>query len=184
MATIRARQWALTVFENAPCWNSFATTLKKEFSDVDIRAYILHDKDLLDDGTPKNKHYHIVISCKNARAFTSMQRLFNGAHIEIIANITASIQYLVHKNNPEKHRYNLEEITTNAPDYIKETIENVNFDVFNPDMIIEYYHQGTKTLIDFYLRFGSQINQYRGLIIDLCKELRIKELRLYDNDSN
>ena len=78
-------------------------------------AFILHDKDKSPDG-PAPEHFHIVIwfnvSTKNIR-FKMLKDLFPFGSIQQARSKNASVQYLIHKNNPEKYQYNKTEIFTN-----------------------------------------------------------------------
>ena len=81
-----------------------------------IKGYaILHDKDVQEDGTPKKPHYHILIRYDNPTAESTVQKLAkeigtaNGKVISV-ADYKGYAEYLIHKNNPEKTQYTIEEV--------------------------------------------------------------------------
>lgn len=93
-------------------------------------AFIEHTRDV----DPINAmiipvHYHIVGCAKKARTplsthLNDIVKYFrfdnaNGIQIDKYDNFVSAIQYLVHKNNPEKTQHNIDEIVTNIP---KETL--------------------------------------------------------------
>lgn len=166
----RIRKWSIVANQNAKCFNNFDKLIKKATSNYDTYAYILHDKDIDIDGKPKGLHIHCVIIFKNARTFKSMQNIFEGAHLEEVANTYASFQYLLHLNDPSKFQYDLKEIICNNPTSLQPYFDNTK-EPFNPDAIIDYYKQGCHNLVQFYVRFGSQINGHLQLIKSLCSEL-------------
>lgn len=102
----------------------FKTTLK-DFLDSSGYLYfaIVHDMDYDDKGKKKTLHAHIVIeSPKRMRVMTFIYRLSDALNwpencISAMGydDLGTSVQYLVHKNNPEKWRYDCEEIMTNCP---------------------------------------------------------------------
>lgn len=104
--------------------NIFRTTLK-DFLDSSGYLYfaIVHDMDYDDKGKKKTLHAHIVInSPKRMRVMTFIYRLSDALSwpentISAMGydDIATSVQYLIHKNNPEKWRYECEEIMTNCP---------------------------------------------------------------------
>ena len=78
--------------------------------------YILHDMDFLADGTQKKEHYHFFIMFDNPRSLNSVKKIglrcgaANGV-VEPVKSAIGMARYLCHMDNPEKHRYELEEIT-------------------------------------------------------------------------
>lgn len=85
-------------------------------------AFILHDKDILEDGEKKTNHIHLVALMKTNRKRLSTilgdLASFLGLNtfaisIDKMSDIVGSLQYLVHKNNADKHKYELAAITTN-----------------------------------------------------------------------
>lgn len=86
---------------------------------------ICHDKDLKDDLTPKQEHYHILIDViikehrsiieilEQERAVKVIRKVCPNLWFEKVKNPSKAVQYLIHKNNPEKYKYEQEEIRTN-----------------------------------------------------------------------
>ena len=106
--------WSLTINEKAKCFNELQTILNTmEENNPNIEySYIKHNAD--DDD--KNLHYHLVLYFKGkVTRFTTLQNTFEGAHIEQTnkQRYKRCIQYLVHKNNPEKEQYSQELIISN-----------------------------------------------------------------------
>ena len=89
---------------------------------ADVYAYILHDLDTNEDGEAKRPHVHVYAEMKQCRRLmTNLSSLANALGYDTMqisiekasSNPTGFIQYLVHKNNPEKHQYAPSEIATN-----------------------------------------------------------------------
>lgn len=87
-------------------------------------AFILHDKDILEDGTPKTPHLHAVCNMNTTkqRIATILNDLTKSLNISAFlvsidkySSFNSSIQYLIHKNNEEKHQYDIKDIVTNIP---------------------------------------------------------------------
>jgi len=92
---------------------------------TDIYAYILHDLDILDEtGEQKRAHVHVYFEGKTCRRLlANLNGLadalgYNNDQISIekATSIEGCVQYMVHKNNPEKHQYDRREIVTNLTD--------------------------------------------------------------------
>lgn len=85
-------------------------------------AYILHDKDVNEDGTEKAKHYHIVIKTENPVSIYTVASRFNilPNFVDIPKGTDAfseCVKYLTHEDEKQqklgKHRYDDEEIKSN-----------------------------------------------------------------------
>lgn len=88
----------------------------------DLFAFILHDKDLDSEGVLKTPHFHLVATLKTnrKRLSTTLNDIseiigVNSLAISIdkLVSISGGIQYLTHKNNNDKHQYNIGDICTN-----------------------------------------------------------------------
>lgn len=88
-------------------------------------AYIRHDKDILEDGTPKEPHYHVLLSLVDTKA---QQQVVNWLKREVfcsgcnvlaqpIKSRASAWRYLCHLDNPEKVQYSPDEIQTNKRAY-------------------------------------------------------------------
>lgn len=79
-------------------------------------AYILHDKDVHEDGTPVAPHWHIMIRFKRPVQTESLCKWF-GIKSNMIGYILGTfgdaVAYLTHRNKPEKYQYLDEEIKSN-----------------------------------------------------------------------
>lgn len=85
----------------------------KSLTQLKSWCLILHDKDRRDDGTAKPPHFHAVVTLSNAMTVKSISEALHlePQYINKIKTTTKSAQiYLVHRNNPEKHQYNPNEV--------------------------------------------------------------------------
>lgn len=87
-------------------------------------AYIKHDLDSLPDGKMKTPHVHIVANGMHRKRLSTwisdiakaMSVDVFAVNIEPLSSFEAAFQYLIHKNNPEKYQYGIEEVRTNIPE--------------------------------------------------------------------
>lgn len=75
-------------------------------------ALISHDKDKNADG-PAMLHFHVCLFFNTVVKFKYVKEVFPYGNIQPMKNSHASIQYLIHKNNPEKTQYSKSDIFTN-----------------------------------------------------------------------
>lgn len=103
--------------------------------------YIEHDKDTyteieldkksdnedIEVGKPKKKHIHIVAHSESNLLLGRAAIKFGvpSNMVERCKSLKGSIQYLIHKNNPEKYQYGIGEIITND-DNLEHFIRNDN----------------------------------------------------------
>lgn len=76
--------------------------------DVVKWAYILHDKDVKEDGTPKNPHYHVYLKFKDSRQVKYIAQWFglaeNFIH-RIRSNERNALSYLCHHTDTATDKY-------------------------------------------------------------------------------
>lgn len=98
------------------------TTICDTYKSIQDYAVILHDKDVLDDGTLKKPHYHLMIRFKTSFETDKMLSWFNiksNAIEKIKGRFADGLLYLTHENAPHKYQYGLEEVKSNF-DFNKE----------------------------------------------------------------
>ena len=87
-----------------------------EQSCIDKYLYILHDKDVKEDGTPKSPHYHVYLHFNNSRDFDFIAKWF-GLSPSFVNRIKGrfgdAIEYAQHLNAPDKYQYPASEVTAN-----------------------------------------------------------------------
>lgn len=85
-----------------------------EFNNIDY-AYILHDKDIDDNGNLKKPHYHLRIFHNTQKTITAWSDLLGvkNNEIQVLENKRRAIRYLIHLDSPNKYQYNMLDIVTN-----------------------------------------------------------------------
>ena len=77
-------------------------------------ALIRHDRDQYPDGKVA-EHFHIFFKFGYPVKFQYIKEAFQYGNIQQVRSANACVQYLIHKNNPEKAQYRKEEIISNFP---------------------------------------------------------------------
>ena len=120
---IRSKTWQAILYSDAENYN--CDTVLKNIKQMAYKyACILHSEDYYtssddveDDkiGKPKKAHFHIVFFWDNVYQLGYIANKIGlpSNYLQKTESRTASIQYLTHKNNPEKHQYNISDIETN-----------------------------------------------------------------------
>ena len=166
MISNRAKQWFITINKGANCFNDIEAIVLQQ---TNCTYYlILHDRDNI-----KQEHYHLVILYQNARSYESIKNKFDGAHIEQADYPVKAIRYLIHKDNPEKEPYILDEIKTNdVREHLEEILQEQMVEPFDPNKITFYFYQDNlRSFLDFYGRFGVNVNRYISLIKNVLSDL-------------
>ncbi len=99
--------------ENYDCMKVLET-IKAKFKQW---AFAAHDSDVNDDGGPKKLHIHWV-GRGDPRTVSAVAKFLGIPEhdIEIGRNFKSLVQYLIHKNDPDKFQYDPEIIESNIPD--------------------------------------------------------------------
>ncbi len=174
----RNRNWFLTINQLASCFTELKSILVNNGSTFKHYAYIMHDKD-----NEEQPHYHLCLEYKNARTFTQVKTMFEGAHVEEMEYKNISYQYLIHKNDPDKYQYQIENVMTLERDYYNLMLNNNEFDKLDTTTLIESINSGIHTYTELILKFGlNQVNMYHNLINKLFNEQFEKQLELKNNE--
>lgn len=158
---------------------SAASTLQN-YNRFKFFASIIHDKDILENGEPKTKHMHIVYTTplKNTilgelKEISSIlnidKRLLS---LEGSNNEFLMVQYLTHKNQPNKTQYDYSEIITNNSEELE---QKYNFDYKDPEAELLATLQECETITDFAIKLGpTKARQFLGLFKDMQNERKEK----------
>lgn len=119
----RSKTWQAVLYPDAT--NYRCDDVINNIKNLSYRfAMILHDDDYYtsnDDvdeslvGTQKKVHFHVVFFWDNSYQLGYIAHKIGlpSNYLQKVASRNGAIQYLVHKNNPEKHQYNISDIVTN-----------------------------------------------------------------------
>lgn len=106
----KTRNYATVVYEeSAP--SNWVEILGQCFVPAFISPY--HQFDVNEDGTPKKPHYHVMIMFDNTKTEKQAREIFNkinGVGCEKVNSVRGMARYLCHMDNPEKYRYNEEDV--------------------------------------------------------------------------
>lgn len=143
--TDRATEWSIVI--NKPTDTSVGLSLKKLFNTLksvyQFVAIIEHDQDVNDDGTPKTKHYHTVITTKRMRKGTLLNDLTelldipsNCISIDRVKSMRGALRYLIHMDDDDKTQYAPFMVLTNNESYYNSAlIERI--ELITPENLIE-----------------------------------------------
>ena len=105
----RARVWADVIYLDSAPENWVDILIEMGL----IFAYILHDKDINPDGTPKKPHYHLLLFFDGKKSFEQIKEItdvLNAPNPQRVKNPKGMVRYLIHMDNPEKFQYKREDI--------------------------------------------------------------------------
>lgn len=131
--------------------------------------YIYHDKDIKEDGTPKEPHWHINIILKEWQTIKGVCKLIEGNQNSLAIPMNdkrEAHEYLTHKNNPDKYQYDEKLIKSSAKKLWKETEskidENENFIRIIEDKTLTLREKAIKLGKDYmknYWKYESYIRE-------------------------
>lgn len=110
------RKWELVLYPDSDSYD-VSSVLADLVVLFDQWAYILHDSDVDADGNPKKPHFHFY--GKSADKLTASAIAYR-VHVSesacrVVSCWKGALRYLVHADNPEKHQYNVSDISSNFP---------------------------------------------------------------------
>lgn len=140
--------------------------------------YILHNKDIKEDGSKKENHFHINITLKEWKSRNRVCELIeseeNSFAIEMIDKEKAH-RYLTHKDNPEKFQYEESEIRSNFK-WIDKTEKRVQIEEF-----IEIAGSEKVSLREKAIILGRDFMKNYSAYMKYIEKMKWQELKKIDN---
>lgn len=187
----RSRNYATVIYpESAP------DNWQQLISDLHVEAFLspLHDCDINPDGELKKPHYHLLLMFPTLKSEDQVSEIFSsigGVGREIVQSVRGYSRYLTHRDNPEKHQYNEDEVISfGGADYFR-CINLASDEDSAISEMIQWINQTETTLFcdladyaianrpDWY-----RVLRYKGAVFmrEYCKSYAYK-LRMRDIDS-
>ena len=183
-----------------PGFPDWKTELEKNLEaepNITSWAYIVHDRDMHEDGTPKEPHVHIVLELKESRQFSTIgnyigvapqyvthikQRIKVGKSWRV--DVGGALSYLTHRNAKDRYQYDDSEVVV-KPGYDWIAVRNKS------EMTKAEYQSFNKVLDDistgkirrFNLFAAITMQQYidHKLEIEKAFEFREGQLKMQSN---
>lgn len=147
---------------------------------------IIHNHDIDKDGVLKTPHIHLIYSCETRprakKVLTDLSDILNcnveQIQIQTCLDLSASVQYLTHKNHKSKYQYDYNSIYTNISESkLKEYYDkDINcLDLTFDDLLNIYYStKGDKLEIMKIIGLG-RYTTYRSTINDLIQLMQSRQ---------
>lgn len=147
---------------------------------TNLYAFILHNKDVLENGEIKTPHIHLVAIMKSnrKRLSTTLSDIAEFIDVNTLAisidkmsDIVGSLQYLIHKNNPDKHHYEERDIITNISQGEMSTYMASDCKSMSIEYLVGVIEKH-RSKIDIMREIGlTYYHLYRNTINDIYKEV-------------
>lgn len=170
------REFAIVISDLQRCKNGLKELLDYLNSQGFLYFVIMHDKDVDNQGVLIRAHYHVVLrSIKRLRVKQVIHQLcdwmltnMENIQVQEVIDFDASVQYLIHKNNLEKHQYDVNEIITNADNLISIMNETISCVHISTDWLIENIVCNSMNRLELIKAIGiGAYTHYRPVINDL-----------------
>lgn len=111
MDKFRDRKFMLLLYTDNVEHTNALKIIREKYSDY---AFILHDKDVDSNGEVKKPHYHVVLKVGDNAVWNTSLAKSLGIDVrfcgEKIRDYVKSLEYLIHYNEKDKHKYDLSEV--------------------------------------------------------------------------
>lgn len=109
-----SRAWEVVVYPDSDSYD--AAVVLAAVTEYFVQwCYILHDKDLNDDGTPKKPHYHVYGKLDTPRTPQAVANVL-GVGVSSLRNVSSwrsAVRYSVHLDHPDKYQYPVDSLLSN-----------------------------------------------------------------------
>lgn len=134
--------------------------------------YILHDRDIKDDGEIKKEHYHVILHFPNARTIKTLSKKLNVEenNFYIIKSFTGQLRYLIHYDDDEKTRYDIDEVkgTLFMLSKFKKSIRGSQDETADVSQIYEFIFDNDLSDLQILLDFVLDNNLYASFRRNYC----------------
>ena len=158
--------------------------LKSWEKDKQLDYFLIeHDEDI------KNIHFHMVLKFKTTTTFQTIKNKFPYGDIQSSKSTKNSIQYLVHMNSPEKHKYDWEDIITNSSELNRYMLKSKVSEELDIKHYISEIDKGNikefeytkKIPIEIYTKYSSRIDKafkffYDNYSLNADREIEVEFL--------
>lgn len=109
-----SRNWEVIVYPDSDSYIA-AEVLAKVSEYFEKWCYILHDKDLSDDGTLKKAHYHVYGKFDTARTPQTVSNALGVgvSSLRVVSSWRGAVRYTLHLDHPDKFQYSADDIVAN-----------------------------------------------------------------------
>lgn len=109
-----SRTWEAVVYPDSESYVA-AESLAKATQYFGQWCYVLHDKDLNDDGTPKKAHYHVYGKLDTPRTPQSVANALGVgvSSLRVVSSWRGSVRYTLHLDHPDKYQYSADDVVSN-----------------------------------------------------------------------
>lgn len=109
-----SRSWEAVVYPDSESYVA-AEVLAKATQYFGQWCYVLHDKDLNDDGTPKKAHYHVYGKLDTARTLQTVSNALGVgvSSLRVVSSWRGAVRYTVHLDHPDKYQYSADDVVSN-----------------------------------------------------------------------
>ena len=97
------RTFAMILYPDSDAYNC-ESIMSDVMSNYDY-AFIMHDRDVDEDGVLKKAHIHCMVSFNSPRKQSWVLSRFKQSHIEIISSASAYLTYLTHSDLDDSTKY-------------------------------------------------------------------------------
>ncbi len=180
MSSYQDKKWELKLYPDANNYDCNAVLLAAQ-QYFDFWAYILHDQDFKEDGSPDKPHYHFYGKSNKKLTLQGIayQLQVPDSSIQYVKTWKGAMRYLTHIDYPEKHVYSLDEVFSNfsVEKYYRVEFEDqdqanmifefiMSTDKVSPSIVAEWvFHNGCwSTYRRGYAVFNHIIKERQGLL--------------------
>lgn len=110
---LRSNTWTFCIYPDDSLPDNYLNIIDNWHIPVLISP--VHDSDVNGNGMEKKKHIHVMIyfgkgQNKSYKQVMSYVEKLHGCPCEVVHNTVGMIRYFVHRDNPEKHQYDVQDL--------------------------------------------------------------------------
>lgn len=161
---LRSNTWTFCIYPDDSLPDNYLEIINSLSWGVPTLLSPVHDSDVNGNGMEKKKHIHVMLYFgKGAnKSYTQVMKFvskLNGCPCEVVHNSVGMIRYFVHRDNPEKAQYKIEDIKGFWGFQYLEAFENLATDENEYFSFLEDYCEDNMIYNYYQLTFSLKKNK-------------------------
>lgn len=126
--------------------------------------YILHDRDIDENGKPKKEHYHVILRFNNQRNISTIAKKLGIGENNFyeIKSFTGQLRYLIHYDDDEKYQYDVSDVkgTLFMISKFKQSLKSLQDETSEVSLIYEFIENSQIDDLHILLDYVLENNLY------------------------
>lgn len=189
----KCRRWGIILWTDNLVHLQALDYIKRNYKDY---IYILHNKDIKEDGSLKKPHYHVILYFPNQKTLSSLKKqlVLNDTDFYDIKSMSGQLRYLIHFDDEDKAQYSIDDVHGSRfmIEKFNQSVKNYCSETEQSSVIVDYIFSDNVTSLyqvfqfvldnDIYATYRRNYCMYKDLLKEKLLNMGFKERSSKNNE--